>query len=81
MSDLTHTIKLIMDYIAKKESFEMNSNINPQHALITIKKDFFFKNHMGKSLEQIYKNNKLDNLYTNYCKNNFTKKMSFYINE
>ena len=78
MSDLTHTIKLIMDYISKKNPFEMNDKINPQNTfVITIERDMFFKNHLGRSLEKIYKNNKLDNLYNSYCKNNFTKNNVF----
>ena len=73
MSDLNHTIKLIMDYISKKKRYEINHyNINPHNSTrITIKKDLFFRNHMSKSMDQVYKNNRLTNLYNNYCKNNF----------
>lgn len=75
MSDITYTIKLIMDYIAKKKHTDIkNNSINsPGSFIITIKKDMFFKNHLSKSMEQVYKNNKLNDLYNNYCKDNFTK--------
>jgi hypothetical protein len=77
MSDLSHTIKLIMDYISKKKTtrdINCNSINNSQKDfIITIKKDLFFKNHLSKSMDQVYKNNKLGDLYTSYCKDNFTK--------
>ena len=66
MSDLTQTIKLIMEYISKKNTRDINNSSinNSQKAfIITIKKDLFFKNHL----------NKLVDLYTDYCKDNFTK--------
>ena len=76
MSDLTQTIKLIMEYISKKNTRDINNssiNNSPKTFIITIKKDLFFKNHLSKSMDQVYKNNKLVDLYTDYCKDNFTK--------
>ena len=80
MSDLARTIKLIMYYISKKQNLEIkdNTSINSENCLIlTIKKDLFFRNHLSKSLEQVYSNDKLTDLYNSYCKNNFTKNNVF----
>lgn len=79
MSELTHTIKLIMDYISKKQPFQIkdNSSDTTNSIMLTIKKELFFRSHLSKSLDNAYKNDKLDDLYNKYCKNNFVKNNVF----
>ena len=77
MSDLTHTIKLIMNYISRKHVPEIETNEGC--LIVNIKKGLFFRNHISKSLERVYSNDKLTDLYSNYCKNNFKKNNCIYL--
>jgi len=71
MSDLTNTIKMIMKYISKKRRSPEVQLSNCK--VITIKQDLFFKNHINKSLNRSFSNDKLQDLYSNYCEDNFSE--------
>ena len=76
MADLKKTIKLIMKYLTNKSESTDEVDLTKCYVL-TIKKDLFFKNHIRNSLEKSYSNNKLNDLYTDYCKDNFAKNNIF----
>lgn len=72
MSDLKNTIKMIMKYISKKNR---SPNVQLSNCeVIIIKQDLFFKNHINNTLARSYSNDKLTDLYSDYCVNNFEKK-------
>ena len=73
MSDLMKTIKMIMNYISNKKENNTEQIDNKACYILTIKKDLFFKNHVSKSLEKTYSNDKLNDLFKSYCKDNFSE--------
>ena len=76
MSNLKKTIKLIMKYLTNKTEPIEETDMTKFY-ILTIKKDLFFKNHINNSLEKSFSNDKLNELYTDYCKDNFTKNNVF----
>ena len=71
MSDLMKTIKMIMSYISNKHNNDTDEINSKACYILTIKKDLFFKNHVRKSLERSYSNDKLNDLFKSYCEDNF----------
>lgn len=71
MSDLMKTIKMIMSYISNKQNNDTGEINSKPCYILTIKKDLFFKNHVRKSLERSYSNDRLNNLFKSYCEDNF----------
>ena len=64
MSDLKDTIKMIMKYISTKQSSSNNKDLNTIKS--SIKKDLFFKNQVGLSLEKSHSNENLNETYQKY---------------
>lgn len=63
MNDLKGTIKMIMKYISTKQN---SSNKDFNTIKSNIKKDLFFKNQVGLSLEKSHSNENLNETYQKY---------------
>ena len=63
MNDLKDTIKMIMKYISTKQN---SSNKDFNTIKSNIKKDLFFKNQVGLSLEKSHSNENLNETYQKY---------------